>query len=363
MCDLTQIAQTRSGWVIFLLALMVGVGIALGPRSFMPSQPQLLVSDSQLDLGDVWVVGGRQHEISIANPGRSAVHIQRFYLSCKCTSISPPRLDVPPGETRLAKLMFDFSSDAFAANSRPLVPFEVQVRPIVSGTRLAAERWNFRGRAKFLFRDLKGSLLLDANRLIRADGRAVEDTVEITPAVPLACLRAWTSYPHCNVAASPRGDFFRLDFDFADSVFPGAHEFDVFLDAQLIDGTVVEGMRVKAIALVSDEWEVLPAHMEFGLLRSGEVAEAKALIRSRVGKMAASVEIVSPPTDPPISVAKRLPGDGAVVITARVEAPAAPGFYEQVISVVVKITDNDVTATIRVPLRYQVVAANGIERP
>jgi hypothetical protein len=346
-----------------LFALMLGVGVAFGTWAVSPAQPQLSVPDSELDLGDVWVVSAHQREISIANVGRSSVHIDRFFASCQCTSISPAELDLAPGEVRRVGFTFNLAGTSLAENGGRAVPFEIQVRPILSSHQTVPQAWNFRGRARSLFVNTAGSVLLDASRLVRVNGEPCRDTVEVKPVVPLAKLHALTDLPNCKVVASPRGDVFRLDFEFGPSVPTRSHEFDVLLEAEFPDGTVVDGIRLKTIAPVSHEWEAIPASLEFGLLRPRETAEVKMLIRSRLGNAATTVTVAPPPATASISVAPPRVADGEWVIAATVQAPDAPGFYQHALGICVKGADNALPLTIRVPLRYQVRGANAVRCP
>ena len=50
-------------------------------------------------------------EIVIANPGGSAVAVERIESSCECLSVDPPSLRLGPGESRVLRVVFDSSRE------------------------------------------------------------------------------------------------------------------------------------------------------------------------------------------------------------------------------------------------------------
>src|SRR5262245_40520295 len=67
----------------------------------------LAVDPQHLNFGEVWEDGAFGWVLPVENRGPSEVAIERFATSCDCTSIDPPSLTIPAGETRAVRLQLN----------------------------------------------------------------------------------------------------------------------------------------------------------------------------------------------------------------------------------------------------------------
>lgn len=85
---------------IGVVALVMGLG-ACG------SQPQIIVAENNLELGDV--VNGNivERDVSIQNNGQADLSIEAVTTSCGCTQATVDPMTIPPGGSSTLHIEFD----------------------------------------------------------------------------------------------------------------------------------------------------------------------------------------------------------------------------------------------------------------
>ncbi|MCL4205384.1 MAG: DUF1573 domain-containing protein [Pirellulaceae bacterium] len=342
-------------WLTCLFGGMLALGIFAGTTDLSATRTGIEIREGDLDLGDVWIVSKHQHSALLKNASRLALQIEGFYTSCQCTSVYPEQIHLAPGAESLVQFTFDLSATV-PVNWADGAPFEIDVRPVISGDGTTIPAWSFRGRARHFFTNLRGSLLLDANQLIQSPTRRLSATVELQPSAALEEVHAWTDHPFTDVTAAIVEHRVRLSFDFASATPAEAHDFLVFLSASLRNGTKLDGLSIRTIAPINDEWVVLPNVVAFGLLSPGETATAEARIASRLGTPVLSVRPDSLPVDNPAVVSTiSLENDCAVVLIC-ITPEKTPGFYNHLLEFRITGAKASSEASVKIPVTYQVIA-------
>lgn len=138
----------------------------------------LSVEEAHLNRGQIWSENSSEFSIPIKNAGTQSIRIDRFSVPCsECVSIFPQSLELRPGESKHIVLKTRVSSLHIGKIEQPIRPFDIDLSPIVAGSRGSNPVWRVHGLAKcrvtlssthLHFGDTSAMTDYDIERIVRA---------------------------------------------------------------------------------------------------------------------------------------------------------------------------------------------------
>jgi hypothetical protein len=115
-----------------------------------PDASGLVVESGALDFGLVWETPDLRWMLPITNTRDTAVQVARFSSTCSCSQISPPSLELAPGETQSVSLTLDLRSAASEEPAKDTLPVSITLTPILTsgGVESKGPSWEVIGRVK-----------------------------------------------------------------------------------------------------------------------------------------------------------------------------------------------------------------------
>ncbi len=189
------------------LGSLVSVWIAPGEPS--PAVPGglteserngLVVSASDLDLGEVWETTEFVHNVSIHNRSGTEKKIEDFSTSCLCTEVEPRTVAIPPGGTVTVHVRIDPNHNRSPDEADLAVrPFAVEVTPILDTSLPQQPGWTIHGR--FKSRVTFNALSVHFGEEVVQGSPAPTRRVAATVHVPMQRLEARVEPPSAGTAS------------------------------------------------------------------------------------------------------------------------------------------------------------------
>jgi hypothetical protein len=105
--------STRPSVIGFVLGSLLALGASAQP------EPNLICEKPTFDFGTLINTSVVTHTFLLRNVGGATAVITRVHSTCGCTTVTPPRTQIPPGETEPVTARFELH-DRFGEQGRPL---------------------------------------------------------------------------------------------------------------------------------------------------------------------------------------------------------------------------------------------------
>lgn len=276
--------------VAFLLAitiLLVGTAVAvvaLRRRAALGADPGLVVDDSALDLGVVWMQAEYRFTLPIRNTGNDPMEISEFKSSCRCLSVEPTSLVVPALATGQVEVVLRLLPTSRQENQMPEYAFSVPLAAVVKSHLPRAAGWSIHGTARRVLRESLKHVDFGDSRVRGRDFPVRKVKWEAVRPLTVVRAKCPSGDNVCQVVRSeedpslfwlfvrPRGDLPVGRFEFPVSVFCSVDEGREFCAAQFaVFGNVVSDV------------EASPEVLLLGAVNEGEALEQTVWLRSRSG--------------------------------------------------------------------------------
>lgn len=209
---MNSLGKSHAVWLRMLLFL--GLSAVCGTiaanifslRHARVAKPFPLAADSaDLDVGTVWEQSAYRHRITITNQSSQTITVQRFDVSCSCTSVAPSSLHLAPGASGEIELLLDLTPRApHGAIPEGDWQFGVEVRPQVVGWPLDAASWQLTAAVRKAL-TFTPSVLHFEDSLIRGTPFAPR-SVRVHPNIPIEALSARVNPLFGHVAVGERSE-------------------------------------------------------------------------------------------------------------------------------------------------------------
>ena len=273
----------------------------------------LSISRPSRNFGAVWENPVFEWPLAVTNSSDRLVTIVGFAPSCKCSSVSPPRLAILPSQTRTVVLKLDLRVAVAGEKTSQAkeAPFSVSISPLVEegDTIRPATAWVIEGRIK---KTLQPEIpFLDVGRRSELANAPRPRRVPVQAFNGISELKTTTDSPFVHVRVE-RVPLPHSRFELVVEIRPGLPSGRVDLPIQLTP-VLEDGRRLPTIAFPIRGWivgdvDVTPPLLSFGPRPLGEMAKDTVTLKSLTGQ---SFEVVQARAEAPgLSVSRVGPADG-----------------------------------------------------
>jgi hypothetical protein len=282
-------------------------GAAPAPTEFVSSG--LVVSASDLDLGEVWEATEFVHVLTIRNPSRAEKKVEDFSTSCFCTAVEPRTIVVPAGGETMVRVHIDPNHRSPDDANLAVRPFAVEIRPILDVTQARQPGWAIHG--QFRSRVTFGVLSVHFGQEVVRDGRSPIRKLDATVHVPMQRLQARiepTATGTVKLVPVPDNPN-RLELCITPSnrLPIGPFQATVMVDVVDPSGSVAPGAVLPIAGDVQTEVRLLPARVILGIRPVGTTAETVVVFQAPV-EAAWTVDHIE--TDSPNVTVEATAGEG-----------------------------------------------------
>lgn len=242
----------------------------------------LVVSASDLDIGEVWETTDFSLDLPIHNRSGSEKKIEEFATSCLCTAVEPRTLAIPPGGAATVRVRIDPNHRSPDDISLAVRPFAVEITPIQSTSLPHQPGWRIHG--LFKSRVTLSALSLPFGEEVVQGAPAVTRKVVATAHVPIRRLEARVEPATVGTASVVRvpdqPDRVELRITPANTLPIGPFKATVIVDVVESSGNVVPGAALPIAGNVQPEARLLPARLMLGVHPVGTTAETVVVLQA-----------------------------------------------------------------------------------
>ncbi len=273
----------------------------------------LVLSESDLDFGEVWEAKQFHRELTIENQAGEDRAIAGFAMSCSCLSVKPDSLVVPAGKAARIRLTLDLTSRQLEERDAVDRPFRVQLVPQIEGGLPRAMGWTIHGRVRNVlapsqvtvrFGDtlIRGSPFSPRTLTLRAQMPLKEVRVEGQPkGVSIRVEQVQSGAPIYRLTIQPQANL---------SAGPFSESLD--LVGVTPQGRTVWGATLQVDGKVLEDIQAIPPSLSLGARKVGETVQSEVFLRSASGKAFTMEGIVVESADQNVEPAAGAPVRGRV---------------------------------------------------
>lgn len=265
---------------------LVAAGVWFFVRRQLQPEGGLAIEQDSLNIGEIWADRRLRHTLSLRNTSVKTIRILDISAPCRCVSIEPRKLAIPPGATRNITAVLDLRPTSAADAEKPKWPFSVDLYPVVDAEPPQRLRWRLVG-------TVRNSVTVTPPvlhwQLIRGE-RLRAQSLSVTCRKPdVASLTAAVDPSKATVSIiPPEGN--DTDGRYTIRVAPsrslpvGHFDFRVKLQATDSRGASVPAPSIHVSGIVLSNVRVTPGHLSLGRLRVNESQTHLVLVSSRTSK-------------------------------------------------------------------------------
>jgi hypothetical protein len=238
----------------------------------------LVIQPHYLDIGTLWDDDHYSWSLPVENREAETVSIDHFSTSCNCLSTTPSRLELASGEKRDVRLSIDLAS-----KSGPKGDVSVRLRAMTVDGRMGP-LWEVHGRVKQL---LSTDKFLYLGRHSGLAQPLAPRRITIVSSAPLRSLTAETTLESLEASvehAAAGKDTYVLTVSTDKKLSVGTVEGAVILKPVLADGQVLPPRRISVRGEIVPDLEAVPAGLQIGRRRLGDLIEESVTLRSLTGR-------------------------------------------------------------------------------
>jgi hypothetical protein len=278
--------KSNSHFLIMVLLLSASLGCSDNRQGELIEFVQFDIDSEDLNLGDLLEGQSISHQIRIRNNSPSEIRIYDFRRSCKCASVVPTEIVIPPQGSEILTIGINVNVLNATARKAGGMPFEVSILPMLESRR-TLQRSNaltFRGIVKpLLFLHTTG----DRSENLKGNSiDALSSHVELQSTKPLKSLRLTS-----RDSSAPLGVHQISETKFIaslpdvienDSSFSLSDAYDAIAEPD--DGkTLVIANFLDISTLRKSNIELTPSTLEFGFVSIDKKHQAQVDIQSSSG--------------------------------------------------------------------------------
>jgi len=279
----------RNKWVDRLIAVVIlssvsvaGFWLAQIRGSMM--RGGLVVSDQDLDIGEVWEQEFFEKRLLIHNPTSENVKVVDLVASCNCSSVKPTSFVVPANGSSEVNVTIDLTSRP-SEQTTFLREFVVDIFPVTRNGLPDMEPWRIHGQVRTPL--ILSSRLIQFERAVLRGVPTESEAVQIRSRLPLAGLDA-----RCRSAdvtpilerQSNNREGYLLRVRLQRPMPLGTFRIPIQLVAVTAEGETLPPTPVYVVGQVVNDVHALPDTIYFGVVGPNETCTQTVTLLSRTGE-------------------------------------------------------------------------------